>query len=90
MPDIATKIKTDEYGNVLLTKQLVEELEPNTVYKIERQGKAIRLEPEPTTEPFWKTATKEQRLAALKDLLDNLPPGPGLSDWAVSRDSIYD
>jgi hypothetical protein len=85
-----TKVKTDENGNVLLTKQLAPELEPNTVYTVERQGKAIRLEPIPTTEPFWKTATKEQRLKALKDWLDSLPPGPGLSDWAVSRDSIYD
>ncbi len=90
MPDTTTKIKTDENGNVLLTKELVEELEPNTVYKIERQGKAIRLEPEPTTEPFWKTATHEEWVKAVNDLLDSLPPGPGLSDWAVSRDSIYD
>jgi hypothetical protein len=85
MPDTATKVKTDEKGNVLL----VAGLEPNTVYNIERQGKAIRLEPEPTTEPFWKIATKEQRLKALNDLLESLPPGPGLLHWAVSRDSIY-
>jgi hypothetical protein len=86
MSDTATKVKTDEHGNVTLLSGL----EPNTVYTVERQGKAVRLEPTPITEPFWKTATKEQRLKALNDWLNSLPPGPGLSDWAVSRDSIYD
>jgi hypothetical protein len=47
-----TKVKTDENGNVLLLAGL----EPNTVYKVERQGKVLKLEPESATEPFWKTA----------------------------------
>ena len=90
MSTSAVKVKTDENGNVLLTRQLAPELEPNTVYTVERQGKAIRLEPATTTEPFWKTATHEEWVKAVQELLDSLPPGPGLSDWAVSRDSIYD
>jgi hypothetical protein len=81
-----TKVKTDENGNVLLLAGL----EPNTVYKVERQGKVLKLEPESATEPFWKTATHEEWVEAVNELLDSLPPGPGLSDWAVSRDSIYD
>jgi hypothetical protein len=88
MSDTATKVKTDENGNIVLLSGL----EPNMVYTIERQGKAIRLEPTPTTttEPFWKTATPEEWVKAFNEWIDSLPPGPGLSDWAVSRDSIYD
>ena len=31
-----------------------------------------------------------QRVKAFREWVANLPPGPGLSDYDVSRDSIYE
>ncbi len=90
MPDTATTIKTDEHGNVLLTKKIVAELEPNTVYKIERQGKAIRLEP--ASPKLHEIKDPEERIAAFRKFMQEFskPSGGELPDWHIIRDSIYD
>jgi hypothetical protein len=92
MPDTATKIKTDEHGNVLLTKELVEELEPNTVYNIERQGRAIRLEPTPRLPKLHEIQDPEERVKAFQEFLKEFskPSGGELPDWHIIQDSIYD
>jgi hypothetical protein len=90
MPDTATKIKTDEHGNVLLTKELVKELEPNTVYKIERQGKAIWLEP--ASPKLHEIKDPEERIKAFRAFMEEFskPNGGELPDWHIIRDGIYD
>ena len=58
-------------------------------------GKRVRLLvmedlPEAAPEPFWKTATPEERVRALQEWSSRpLPPGPPLSDYAVSREAMY-
>lgn len=85
-------IRRDENGDVKIPKEFLEDSE--MVFSLERQGKTIKLDAEGTTKPeekpFWETATPEEWIAAFNKWIDELPPGPGLSDWAVSRDSIYD
>ena len=38
----------------------------------------------------FQALSASEKAADLKAWIHSLPPGPGLSDWAVSRDSIYD
>ncbi len=80
-------IRRDENGDVKIPKEFLDPSE--TVFSLERQGKTIKLDAETELKPSQKM-TKEERFEALERLLEDLPPGPGLSDWAVSRDSIYD
>lgn len=87
-----TKVKTDENGNVLLTRQLAPELEPNTVYTVERQGKAIRLEPTPQTPKLHEIKDPEERVKAFREFLKEFsrPSGGELPDWHIIQDGIYD
>jgi nucleoid-associated protein YgaU len=92
MPDTATKIKTDEHGNVLLTKELVKELEPNTVYNIERQGKAIWLEPEAQPQKLHEIIDPEKRLEAFREFVKSFAHKTGVT-WPENydfRNDIYD
>jgi hypothetical protein len=87
-----TKVKTDENGNVLLTKQLAPELEPNTVYTVERQGKAIRLEPEMHRPKLHEITDPAERVRVFQEFLREFskPSGGELPDWHIIQDSIYD
>lgn len=89
MPKTTTKIKSDRDGKVTLTRELLADLEPNTVYSVERQGKAIRLEPEPAPQSFWLTASSEEWIDAFDKWIDKNAGDYGLSLEAISRDSIY-
>ena len=50
-------------------------------------SKEANVETEPL--PLWRRSPEEQ-IRSLEEWVASLPPGPGLSDYAVSRDSIYD
>jgi hypothetical protein len=94
---MSTTVQADETGNLHLPSSLLPGSEPLASYHVETEGSRIVIskEPERTTEaesqspPLWQRAP-EERIKALREWLADLPPGPGLSDYAVSRDSMYD
>jgi hypothetical protein len=88
MSDTATKVKTDENGNIVLLSGL----EPNMVYTIERQGKAIRLEPETHRPKLHEIADPAERVRVFQEFLREFskPSGGELPDWHIIQDSIYD
>ena len=76
-----------------LPASLLPDPAPKASYRIEvDSGKVlISKAPADSTEPvpMWKRSPEEQ-IRALEEWIAGLPPGPGLSDYAVSRDSMYD
>ncbi|CAN5844538.1 hypothetical protein BH24DEI2_BH24DEI2_15770 [soil metagenome] len=84
--ELELEVETDENGELHLTKEQLGNAEPHKRYK-------VRLEvqpPEAQWGPRWADMTPEERAEDLRELVKTFGPGPGLSDWAVSRDSIYD
>ena len=83
---IEVELETDENGELHLTKEQLGEVEPNTRFKVSA---------EPVEEGLrfgsaWTDLTPEERAKDLRELSKTFGKGSGLSDWAVSRDSIYD
>lgn len=87
---MTTIIEVDEHGSLHLPAALLPEAAPHTRYRASQQGQQVLLAPMDAPEPFWKTATPEKRAAAFLDWAASHTNGVGLSDEAVSRDSIYD
>ena len=85
---VELEVETDENGELHLTKEQLGNTEPHTRLK-------VRAEPvgqKPHLGPLWAAMTPEERVRDFREWAarfrdDKAPP---LSDWAVSRDSIYD
>ena len=89
---MSTTVQADEMGRLLLPAALLPGSEPKATYRVEEESGRIIISKEKSKErdrPFWKRATASERVKALDDWIGSMPPGPGLSDYAVSRDSIY-
>ncbi len=83
---VELEVETDENGELHLTKEQLGNTEPHTRLK-------VRTEPVGQKShfgPLWDSMTPEERAEDLRELVKTFDKGPGLSDWAVSRDSIYD
>ena len=82
---IELEVETDENGELHLTREQLG-TEPHTTFKMRAEVQTSKSE----WGPRWANMTPEERAQDLRDLVKTFGPGPGLSDWAVSRDSIYD
>lgn len=78
MPKIL--IKPDAEGNIVISREVLQRLGSRKI-ELEVGEEGVVLAGEPTT---------QQRIQAFRQWTESFPTGPGLSDWAVSRDSIYD
>ena len=91
---MSTTLQADEKGNLQLHSSLLPKPDPHATYNIREQNGSLLTSREtidtPENEPSWKTATPEERARAFEERVKELPPGPGLSDYAVSRESTYD
>lgn len=82
-------LETDENGALHIPAELLGEARPHTRFRISA---------EPVEEarrhlgPLWAKVTPEEHLRDFQSWADHFKDqdSPGLSDWAVSRDSIYD
>lgn len=83
-------VEVNEDGVLALPAELLHSAEPHTRYQVSVHGDTITIRPADAEKPFWMTATPQERADDFLEWVRGLPPGPGLSDWAVSRDSIYD
>jgi hypothetical protein len=87
---VTALLKTDENGNLQVPADLLPDSSPNTEYSVSRTGQSAIIEPAIVVRDFWRKLTPEQRVQEFLAWVDSHKDGPGLSDWAVSRDSIYD
>ncbi len=85
---IELEVEVDENGELRLTKEQLG-AEPHKRYK-------VRAEPVVQDKrhlgPLWESMTPEERLQDFREWAARFQDdkAPALSDWAVSRDSIYD
>jgi hypothetical protein len=88
---MATVLESDETGSLTVPISALLKTPPRAEYTAQVQGNLLVIEPIiKGTQPFWKTASPQERAAdILKWSLQN-QDGPGLPDSAVGRDSIYE
>ena len=83
-------VEVDEQGAIQLPAELLTTVKPHTRFALERRGATLVLQPL-ASQPFWATATPEERAAAVRRWAAlERPAAPPLSDMAVSREQIYD
>lgn len=84
-------LEINQQGVLQIPSDLLPYIKPHTRYTVEIQGETLILRPQPN-EPFWQTATPEQRVAKFREWVTQTkrPVSPPLSDEAISRESIYD
>lgn len=87
---MSTIIEVDESGSLHLPATILPQSAPHTRYVASLHGQQVILAPTDAAEPFWKTATPEERAADILRWAASHPDGPGLPNAAVGRDGIYD
>jgi hypothetical protein len=83
-------VEVNEEGGLYLPSEVLGNVEPHTRYILEARNGSLTLTPLDQEQPFWATATPEERARAFQEWAMNLPEAPALPDEAFSRDSIYD
>ena len=90
---MSTKLQADEKGTLHVPAALLPDPEPMATYHVHEQNRQIIISREKNKieeEPFWKTASSEERLKAFREWAKEAGTPAGLSDYAVSRESMYD
>jgi hypothetical protein len=88
---MSVTLQADKEGNLYLPHTLLPGAAPLASYRVSQQrGELTISKSGAETRPFWETATPEQKVEALEAWLKEVATPVGLSDYAVSRDSIYD
>ncbi len=82
-------LKTDADGVIRIPPEVLGKTTPHMPYIVEYHANGILLRPE-TEAPLWETATTEEWIHAFQQWINSHSQGPGLSDAAISRDTIYD
>ncbi|HEY0548899.1 MAG TPA: hypothetical protein VGF13_04800 [Verrucomicrobiae bacterium] len=84
-------IRIDPNGTIQLPREILAHVKPNTPYAIHAENARLVLEPATEQDqPFWKTATPQQRAERFRQWANSHKSGPGLPNSAFGRDSIYD
>ena len=84
-------LQTDEKGVLHVPAELLPGSAPRAMYNIQRQDEALIVAKTKNPQVVNSTLpTPQERVAAFHNWVAGLPAGPGLSDEAVSRDSIYE
>ena len=82
-------LEVDANGALYLPAELLDHLKPHTRFVLEVQGETLVLRPE-NSQPFWATATPQERAQAFVVWAESHKDGPGLPDEALRRENIYD
>ena len=83
-------VKMSDEGLIRLPSDVLEQLKPHTRFIVEVRDRTVVLRPEAEEKPFWATATPEEWVKDFHEWVASHKGGPGLSDEAVSRESMYD
>jgi len=80
---------TDD-GTIHLPTEVLEQVKPHRRFVVRVVNGGLVLHPEDKKLPFWATATPEEWVKDFRQWVASHKDGPGLSDEAVSRESMYD
>lgn len=87
-------VEVSESGTLQLPAEILQAIKPNThfVVEVDSVGKQYRiiLSPVPPEQPFWATATPEERAERLMQWVQSHQNGVNLPDEALNRENIYD
>ena len=82
-------VEVKDGGLLALPPEARQRVSAHPRYVLEIQGDVLILRPE-EREPFWATATPEQRKQAFLQWAARHKEGPGLPDEALRRETLYD
>lgn len=95
---MSLSVEVSESGTLQLPAEILQAIRPNTRFVLEvepdrdRGAKQYRLilSPIPLAQPFWATATPEERAERLMQWVQSHKGGVNLPDEALRRENIYD
>lgn len=87
-------VEVSESGTLQLPAEILQAIGSNTrfVVEVDSVGKQYRLilSPVPPEQPFWATATPEERVERFHQWVQSHKGGANLPDEALRRENIYD
>lgn len=91
-------VEVSKSGTLQLPTEILQAIEPNTRFVVEVESipdsatKKYRLilSPVPSEQPFWATATPEERAERLMHWVQSHQDGVNLPDEALRRENIYE
>lgn len=91
-------VEVSESGNLQLPAEILQAIPPNTRFVVEVENirdsvaKQYRLilSPVPPEQPFWATATPQERAERFHQWVKSHKDGANLPDEALRRENIYD
>ena len=90
----AFEVEADANGTLVLSSEITGIAKPHARFIIERGNGHVTLTPKEEVNPFWATATPEERAADFRQWIANLrkqvPPHSPLPDEALRRENMYD
>ena len=87
---MSTIIEADEHGAIHLPAELLPEAKPHSRYRVETTSRQVVLSAEGVIEARAVTATPDERAREFLRWARSHSEPFGLSEDAVSRDSMYD
>ncbi|NBD31909.1 MAG: hypothetical protein GVY17_02770 [Cyanobacteria bacterium] len=87
---MSTIVEINETGTLQLPDEILQTISPHTRFQVEvGSHNQLILSPLPPEEPFWATATPEERAERLMHWVQSHKDGANLPDEALRRENIY-
>jgi len=83
-------VEVSESGTLQLPAEILQAIGPNARFVVEVESDRLILSPVPPEQPFWATATPEERAERFHQWVQSHKNGPNLPDEALRRENIYD
>jgi hypothetical protein len=83
-------IEVSEAGTLQLPAEILQAIQPNTRFVVEIESDLVILSPVPLKQPFWATATPQERAEHWHQWVQRHQEGFNLPDEALRRENIYD
>ena len=83
-------IEISETGTLQLPDEVLQAISPHTQFQVEvTDDNQVILSPLPPEQPFWATATPEERAERWQQWVRSHKDGVNLPDEALRRENIY-
>lgn len=83
-------VEINETGTLQLPDEILQTISPHTRFQVEvGSNNQLILSPLPPEQPFWATATPEERAERLMQWVQSHKDGANLPDEALRRENIY-
>ena len=83
-------VELDDDGELRVPAAMLPDATPHARYQVEVRERHVIISPANGNELFWQKAGPQERAADILQWAESHHHGPGLSDQAIARESIYD